>query len=470
MAEGFALDPTRQYAISLCETHWKRLKAEEGNEVNEKSRRRVETIALHGGQEPDPTTGARAVPIYQTTSYVFKSAEHAANLFDLKEFGNIYTRIMNPTTDVLEKRLAELHGGTGSLAVASGMAAITLAVLNITQAGQNIVSTSFLYGGTYTLFHYTLRKLGIETRFVDSTDPAAIEAAIDENTRLVYTESIGNPKNNVDDYPAIAEIAHKHGIPFIMDNTVAPPPLLNPFEFGVDIAVYSLTKIIGGHGTSIGGAIVDSGKFNWNNGNFPEITEPDPSYHGVSYWELFGLHDKAIVPGTAYIAKARLQLIRDLGPALSPFNSFQFLQGIETLPLRIRQQSANALKIAQWLEKNPAVSWVNYPGLPSHPDYEHAKRFLPEGQGALLGFGVKGGIEAGVKLINSVKLISHLANILDAKTLIIHPASTTHQQLTPEQRLASGVTDDFVRFSVGLESVDDIIADLDQALKASQEW
>jgi len=430
--------------------------------------KRIETIALHGGQVPDPATGARAVPIYQTTSYVFKSVEHAANLFGLKEFGNIYTRIMNPTTDVLEKRLAELHGGTGALAVSSGMAAITLAVLNITRAGQNMVSTSFLYGGTYTLFHYTLRKLGIEVRFVDSRDPANVEAAIDDDTRLVYTESIGNPKNNVDDYPAIAAIAHKHRIPLVMDNTVSPPPLFNPFEFGTDIAVYSLTKIIGGHGTSIGGAIVDSGRFDWSNGKFPEITEPDPSYHGVSYWDAFGSHDKAIAPGIAFVMKARLQLLRDLGPALSPFNSFLFLQGLETLPLRIRQQSANALEVARWLEKHPAVSWVNYPGLPSHPDHARAKRFLPEGQGAIIGFGVKGGIEAGVKLINSVKLVSHLANILDAKTLIIHPASTTHQQLTPEQRLSSGVTDDFVRLSVGLENVRDILADLEDALSASQ--
>lgn len=428
----------------------------------------IETIALHGGQEPDPTTGSRAVPIYQTTSYVFDSAEHAANLFGLKQFGNIYTRLMNPTTDVLEKRLAELHGGTGALAVASGMAAITLAILNIVQAGQNFVSTSFLYGGTYTLFHYTLRKLGIEARFVDSSDPANIEAAIDENTRLVYTESIGNPKNNVDDYPAIAEVAHKHGIPFIMDNTVAPPPLLNPFHHGVDIAVYSLTKIIGGHGTSIGGAIVESGNFNWANGKFPEITEPDPSYHGVKYWDSFGKHDKAILPGVAYVIKARLQLLRDMGPAVSPFNSFQFLQGLETLPLRIKQQSKNALEIARWLDSHSAVSWVNYPGLDSHPNNDRAKRFLPEGQGAIMGFGVKGGIEAGVKLINSVKLVSHLANILDAKTLIIHPASTTHQQLTSEERLSSGVTDDFVRLSVGLEDPKDVIADLDQALKASQ--
>ncbi|MCX8053419.1 MAG: O-acetylhomoserine aminocarboxypropyltransferase/cysteine synthase [Armatimonadetes bacterium] len=428
----------------------------------------VETIALHGGQTPDPATHARAVPIYQTTSYVFDSVEHAARLFSLKEFGNIYTRIMNPTTDVLEKRLAELDGGSAALAVSSGQAAITLAVLNITRAGQNIVSTSYLYGGTYNLFHYTLPRLGITVRFVDSSDPRAVEAAIDENTRLVYTESIGNPKNNVDDYPALAEAAHRHGIPLIVDNTVSPPPLLRPIEYGADIVVYSLTKFIGGHGTSIGGAIVDSGKFNWANGKFPEITEPDPSYHGVSYWEAFGLHDGAVVPGIAYIIKARVQLLRDIGPSLSPFNSFLFLQGLETLPLRIRQHSANALAVAQWLEKHPAVTWVNYPGLPSHPDHERAKLFLREGFGAIIGFGIKGGREAGIRLINSVKLLSHLANIGDAKSLIIHPASTTHQQLTPEEQLSTGVTDDFVRLSVGLETVDDIIADLDQALAASQ--
>ncbi|MDH7481601.1 MAG: O-acetylhomoserine aminocarboxypropyltransferase/cysteine synthase [Armatimonadota bacterium] len=429
----------------------------------------IETLSLHAGHKPDSETNSRAVPIYQTTSYVFNSAEHAAKLFSLEEFGNIYTRIMNPTTDVLEKRLAAMDGGTGALAVASGQSAITLAVLNITRAGQNIVSSKYLYGGTYTLFNYTLRKLGIEVRFVDSSDPANIEAAIDENTRLVYAESIANPKNNIDDFPAVAEIAHKHGIPYIVDNTVSPPPLLRPFDFGADIVVYSLTKFIGGHGTSIGGAIVESGKFNWDNGKFPEITEPDPSYHGVNYWESFGQHDRAKVPGIAYVFKARVQLLRDLGPALSPFNSFLFLQGLETLPLRIRQQSANALAVARWLESHPAVSWVNYPGLPSHPNHERAKRFLKEGFGAIIGFGIKGGMEAGIKLIDSVKLISHLANIGDSKSLIIHPASTTHQQLTPEERISSGVTDDFVRFSVGLESLSDILADLDQALRKSQE-
>jgi len=429
---------------------------------------RIETQALHAGHTPDQDTNSRAVPIYQTTSYVFNSAEHAANLFGLKEFGNIYTRLMNPTTDVLEKRLAAITGGTGGLALSSGMSAIALAILNITQAGQNIVSTSYLYGGTYTLFHYTLAKMGIEARFVDSSDPKNFEKAIDENTRLLYTESIGNPKNNVDDIPAIADIAHRHGIPLVLDNTVSPPPILKAIELGVDVVVYSLTKYIGGHGTSIGGAIVDSGKFNWNNGKFPELVEPDPSYHGVSYWQAFGLHDKAVVPGIAYIIKVRLQLLRDLGPCLSPFNSFLFLQGLETMPLRVREHSRNALAVAQWLEKHPAVSWVNYPGLPSHPSHENARRFLKEGFGGIIGFGIKGGREAGVKLINSVKLLSHLANIGDAKSLVVHPASTTHQQLTPEEQIASGVTDDFVRLSIGLENVEDIIADLDQALRASQ--
>ncbi len=428
----------------------------------------IETLALHAGQTADPTTKSRAVPIYQTAAYAFDSAEHAANLFGLKEFGNIYGRIMNPTTDVLEKRLAALDGGSGALAVASGQAAITFAILNITQAGQNIVSTSYLYGGTYNLFHYTFPKLGIKVKFVDSSNPAEIDAAIDENTRLVYTESIGNPKNNVDDFPAIAAIAHKHGIPFIVDNTVSPPPLLKLFDLGVDVIVYSLTKFIGGHGTSIGGAIVDSGKFNWNNGKFPELVEPDPSYHGVSYWAAFGLHDKAVVPGIAYILKARVQLLRDIGATLSPFNAFLFIQGLETLPLRIREHAKSALKVAQWLEKHPAVSWVNYPGLPSHPDYAKAQKFLTEGAGAIIGFGIKGGREAGVKLIDNVKLFSHLANIGDAKSLVIHPASTTHQQLTPEEQVSTGVTDDFVRLSIGLENIDDILADLDQALTASQ--
>lgn len=430
--------------------------------------RSLDTLALHAGQQPDPTTGARAVPIYQTTSYVFRSVEHAASLFALREFGNIYTRIMNPTTEVLEKRLAEMEGGSAALAVASGQAAIALAVLNITRAGQNIVSTSYLYGGTYNLFRHTLARLGIEVRFVDSSDPSNFARAIDENTRLLYTEAVGNPKNNVDDFEAIARVAHERGIPFVVDNTVTTPYLFRPFEHGADVVVHSLTKFVGGHGTCIGGAIVESGKFDWNNGRFPELTEPDPSYHGLSYWEAFGNHERALAPGTAYIVKARVQLLRDLGPALSPFNAFLILQGLETLPLRMRRHCENAQKVAEFLASHPAVSWVNYPGLPSHPDYQRAKRYLPRGSGAIVGFGVKGGYEAAVKLIGAVKLFSHLANIGDAKSLIIHPASTTHQQLTPEERLAAGVTDDYIRLSVGLEDIDDIIADLDQALAASQ--
>ncbi|HEY3412388.1 MAG TPA: O-acetylhomoserine aminocarboxypropyltransferase/cysteine synthase [Armatimonadota bacterium] len=428
----------------------------------------VETLALHAGQVVDPATNARAVPIYQTASYVFDSSQHAADLFGLRAFGNIYSRIMNPTTDVLEKRLAALDGGTGALALSSGQAAITLAVLNITSAGQNIVSGSNIYGGTYNLFHYTLARLGIDVRFVDSSDPANFEKAIDENTRLLYTESLGNPANNVDDFPAISEIAHKHGIPLVVDNTVAPPPILRLKELGADIIVYSLTKYIGGHGTSIGGAIVDLGAFPWDNGKFPEITEPDPSYHGVSYWAAFGNHDKAVVPGIAYILKTRVQLLRDIGPTLAPQNAFYFLQGLETLPLRIRQHCANALKVAEWLEKHPSVAWVNYPGLASHRDHARATQFLKDGFGGIIGFGIKGGSEAGAKLIDNVKLFSHLANIGDAKSLIIHPASTTHQQLTPEEQKNSGVSADYVRLSVGLENVDDIIADLDQALAASQ--
>lgn len=429
---------------------------------------RPATVALHGGQQPDPATNARAVPVYQTTSYVFNSAEHAASLFALKEFGNIYTRIMNPTTDVLEKRLAELDGGVGALALASGQAAITLTVLNIARSGHNIVSTSYLYGGTYNLFHYTLPRLGIEVRFVDSSDPANLEAAIDAKTRLVYTESIGNPKNNVDDFQAIADISHRHGLPLVVDNTVSPY-IFRPFDHGADIIVYSLTKFIGGHGTSIGGAIVDSGRFDWANGNFPEFTNPDPSYHGLVFWEPFGLHDKAIVRGAAFIIKARVQLLRDLGPCLSPFNSFLFLQGLETLPLRMEKHCENALRVAEWLAGQTDVCWVNYPLLSNHQDFERARRYLPNGAGAIVGFGIRGGLEAGKKLINSVKLFSHLANIGDAKSLIIHPASTTHQQLTSEERLSTGVTDDFIRLSVGTEDIRDILADLEQAIRASQQ-
>ncbi len=429
-----------------------------------------ETTVLHAGYEPEGQARARAVPIYQTASFVFDSVEHAANLFALKEFGNIYSRIMNPTNDVLEKRLAELHGGSGALSLASGQAAITTAVLNIASCGQNIVASSYLYGGTYNLFRYTLPRFGITVRFVDTSDPAAVQEAIDQNTRLLYSESIGNPKNNVDDYQALADVAHQNGIPYLVDNTVSPPPLLNPFEHGADILVYSLTKYIGGHGTSIGGAIVDGGKFDWANGKFPELVEPDPSYGGISYWQAFGLHEKALLPGAAYIIKARVQLLRDLGPALSPFNAFLFLQGLETLPLRIRAHSSNARAVALWLKEHPFVTWVNYPGLPDHPDHDRAARYLPEGCGAMIGFGIKGGRPAAVKLINSVKLLSHLANIGDARSLIIHPASTTHQQLSRQEQLSSGVSEDYIRLSVGLEHFQDIISDLEQALQASQAY
>ncbi|KIE42773.1 O-acetylhomoserine aminocarboxypropyltransferase/cysteine synthase family protein [Geobacter anodireducens] len=419
-----------------------------------------DTLALHAGQELDPATLSRAVPIYQTSSYAFRSSDHAANLFGLREFGNIYTRIMNPTCDVLEKRLAELDGGVGALALASGQAAITYAVLNIAGAGQNIVSTSYLYGGTYNLFHYTLPRLGISVRFVDTSDPENVRRAIDENTRLVYTESVGNPKNNVDDFEVIARIAHGAGIPFAVDNTVTTPYLFKPFDHGADIAVYSLTKFIGGHGTSIGGAVVDSGRFPWNNGRFPEFTDPDPSYHGLRYWEALG--------NLSYILKMRITLLRDMGACLAPFNAFLFLQGLETLPVRMARHVENARRVAEWLERHPLVTWVNYPGLPSHRDHGNAGKYLPKGAGAIIGFGVKGGLDAGKKFIDSVKLLSHLANIGDAKSLVIHPASTTHEQLTDEERLSAGVTPDFIRLSVGIEDVADIIADIDQALHASQ--
>ena len=421
---------------------------------------RLGTKALHAGQEADPTTNSRAVPIYQTSSYVFDSSEHAANLFSLAEMGNIYTRIMNPTTDVLEKRLAELDGGVGALAMASGTAAINLAILNLAKAGDNIVSAQFLYGGTYNMFNYTLKRMGINVKFVDSSNPANVAHAIDENTKAVFAETIGNPKNNVDDFEMIARIAHDNGLPFIVDNTVATPYLFKPFEHGADIVCYSLTKFIGGHGTSIGGAVVDSGKFDWSSGRFDEFTTPDPSYHGLIYHEVLG--------EMAYILKMRLTLLRDLGPCLSPFNAFQFLQGLETLHVRMPRHCENALKVAQFLEGHPSVEWVNYPGLESHPDYERAQRYLPAGQGAILGFGIKGGREAGAKFIDSVKLCSHLANIGDAKSLVIHPASTTHQQLSDEEQTAAGVSPDYIRVSVGIEDIQDITEDLDQALKISQ--
>ena len=422
----------------------------------------IHTLSLHAGQQPDPTTGSRAVPIYQTSSYVFKSSEHAANLFALKEFGNIYTRLMNPTTDVFEKRVAALEGGTGALAVASGQTAITYALLAITRLGDEIVAGNNLYGGTYQLFHHTFPKLGRTVKFVDSRDPAAFRKAITAKTRALYVETVGNPKLDVPDFEAVAQIAHQNGIPLVVDNTVGVG-LVRPFDHGADIVVASATKYIGGHGTSVGGVIVDSGKFQWNNGKFPEFTEPDPSYHGLKYWDALGN-----VPGmgnVAFILKIRVTLLRDIGAALSPFNAHEFLIGLETLPLRQKRHSENALAVARWLQKHPLVSWVSYPGLEGDPSYANATKYLKKGFGGLVGFGIKGGKAAGRKFIDSVQLLSHLANIGDAKSLVIHPASTTHQQLTAEEQASTGVTEDYVRLSVGLEDVEDIQADIDQALK-----
>lgn len=422
----------------------------------------LSTLAVHAGQElPDPATGSRAVPIYQTASYVFKSAEHAANLFALKELGNIYTRLMNPTSDVFEKRIAAIEGGTGALAVASGQAAISLALLSITRVGEEIVSGNNLYGGTYELFHYTFPKLGRKVIFVDSTKPEEFKKAITPKTRAIYAETIGNPKLDVPDFEKIAKIAHDEGIAFVVDNTVGVG-IVRPIDYGADIIVDSATKFINGHGNSIGGIIVDSGKFDWSNGKYPEFTEPDPSYHGLKFWEAFGNF-----PGlgnVAFVFKARVELLRDLGPTISPFNSFLFLQGVETLALRQERHSENALKVARFLKGHPAVAWVNYPGLEEHPSHALAKKYLKGKYNAILGFGIKGGLPAAKKFIESVKLLSHLANIGDSKSLVIHPASTTHQQLTVEEQAATGVTPDFIRVSVGIEDVEDIIADLDQAL------
>ncbi len=420
---------------------------------------RPETLAVHGGQEPDPTTGARAVPIYQTTSYQFKDTAHAASLFSLAEFGNIYTRLMNPTTDILEKRVAALDGGVGALAVASGQSAITISLLNIARAGDEIVSADNLYGGTYNLFRHTFPRLGITVKFVKSNDLTAIKKAIGPKTRAVYAESIGNPKMDVADLEGIAATAHDARIPFVLDNTVSPY-LLRPIDYGVDIVVYSATKFIGGHGTSVGGIIVDSGKFDWTRGNFPLITDPDPSYHGMPFVEAL-----APIGNIAYIVKARVTLLRDLGPALSPFNAFLFLLGLETLHLRMPQHSQNALAVARHLESHPGVAWVNYPGLDSSPEIARAVKYLPKGAGAILTFGIKGGKEAGRAFIESLRLVSHLANIGDAKTLAIHPASTTHQQLSEEEQRATGVTPDLIRLSIGIEHIDDIIGDIEQALK-----
>ncbi|OGS49258.1 MAG: O-acetylhomoserine aminocarboxypropyltransferase [Euryarchaeota archaeon RBG_16_68_13] len=427
--------------------------------------RRLETSAIHAGQEtPDPATGARAVPVYQTTSYVFKGTTHAANLFALREFGNIYTRIMNPTNDVFERRVAAIEGGAGALGVSSGQAAETLALLAITRIGDEIVSANNLYGGTYQLFHYTFPKLGRKVIFVDSTKPEEFEDAITERTRAIYSETVGNPKLDVPDFERIAAIAHEAEIPYVVDNTVGIG-LVRPIDHGADILATSATKFIGGHGTSIGGVIVDSGKFDWSRGKFPEFTEPDPSYHGLKYWDTFG--DFPGLGNVAFIVKVRVQLQRDLGAALSPFNSFLFLQGLETLPLRMKKHSENALSVAEFLQEHPLVNWVNYPGLPDHPSHGLAVKYLKGHYGAILGFGIKGGLEAGKRFIESVKLLSHLANIGDTKSLVIHPASTTHSQLTREEQEETGVTEDFIRISVGLEDVEDIKEDIDQALRTA---
>ncbi|HEU5012686.1 MAG TPA: O-acetylhomoserine aminocarboxypropyltransferase/cysteine synthase family protein [Roseiflexaceae bacterium] len=415
-----------------------------------------ETLALHAGQQADPTTGALAVPIYATTSFQFKDTEHAARLFGLQEFGNIYTRIMNPTTDVLEQRIAALEGGVGALALASGQAASTSAILNLAGTGDNIISSSDLYGGTYNLFRHTLPKLGITTRFVDGRDFDGFRNAIDDRTKAFFLELVGNPRLDVLNLEKIAAIAHEQGVPVIVDSTTATPALCRPFEWGADIIVHSGTKYIGGHGTVIAGLLVDSGKFDWTSGRFPEFTEPDPSYHGMVYTQAFG--------NLAFIIKARVQGLRDIGAALSPFNSFLLLQGLETLPLRMERHSQNALAVARHLKEHNKVAWVNYPGLPDSPSYELAQKYLPKGQSGLVGFGIKGGRAAGKTFIESLQLFAHLANIGDAKSLAIHPATTTHSQLTVEEQGLSGVTDDYVRLSIGIETLDDIIADLDQAL------
>ncbi len=427
---------------------------------------RFETLALHAGQSADPTTKARAVPIYQTTSYVFDDSAHAARLFALQEFGNIYTRIMNPTTDVFERRVAALEGGTGALATASGQAAELLALTTIAEAGDEIVSSSSLYGGTYNLFHYTFPKLGIEVKFVDPADPSNFEKAITPKTKAIYGETLGNPKLDTFPFEEVSAIARKHGLPLVIDNTVPSPFLANPLKLGANVVVHSATKFIGGHGTSIGGIIVDGGNFDWGNGKFPNFTEPDPSYHGLKFWETFG--DFPGLGNVAFILKARVQGLRDLGVSVSPFNSFLFLQGLETLPLRMERHSTNAQKVAEFLAGHPHVAWVNYPGLPTHADHARAKAVFHRGLfGAIIGFGIRGGYDAAVRFIDRLELFSHLANIGDAKSLVIHPASTTHQQLTPEEQLSAGVTPDFIRLSVGLESIDDILEDLDQALRHS---
>ncbi|MGG3643618.1 homocysteine synthase [Bacillus gobiensis] len=430
--------------------------------MSEERRLRSETKSIHAGQQLDPATLSRAVPIYQTTSFGFRDSEHAASLFDLSEEGYVYTRIINPTTDVFEQRIASLEGGVGALGVASGQAATTYSILNIASSGDEIVSSNSLYGGTYNLFSSTLPKFGIHVKFVDPVDPENFKKAITSKTKAIYAESVGNPKGDILDIQSVADIAHENGIPLIVDNTLPSPHLLRPIDFGADIVVHSATKFIGGHGTAIGGVIVDSGKFDWAaSGKFPDLTEPDPSYHGIVYTEAAG--------EAAYITKARVQLLRDIGAALSPFNSFLLLQGLETLHLRLERHSENALKTAEFLESHELVEWVSYAGLSSHPSYSLAQKYLPKGQGAILTFGIKGGVEAAKKLIDSVQLFSHLANIGDSKSLIIHPASTTHQQLSEQEQLLSGITPELIRLSVGTEAIEDILEDLDTALKASQQ-
>ncbi len=433
----------------------------------DKQTHQFETLALHAGHEPDPSTGSRAVPIFQTTSYVFRNSDHAAALFALEELGNIYTRIMNPTTDVLEQRIAALEGGTGALAHASGQAAITNAILNIAGQGDNLVSSAQLYGGTYTLFKYTLPKLGIEVRFADAEDPSTFEPLIDDNTKAIYGDTVGNPRLNIFPFEEVSEVASRHKLPLIIDNTVASPAICRPLEHGANVVINSLTKFIGGHGTSIGGIVVDGGNFDWGSGRFPGFTEEDESYHGLVHWDTF----KAFAPmggaNIAYIMKMRLQWLRDTGNCAAPFNSFLHLQGAETLHLRMERHCQNAMQVAEFLDGHPAVSWVNYPGLPESPHLEASHKYFAAGMhGALVGFGLKGGLEAGRRFIDRLELFSHLANIGDAKSLAIHPASTTHQQLNEEQQMATGVTPDFVRLSVGIEAIDDLLADLDQALKA----
>lgn len=421
-----------------------------------------DTLQVHAGQKPDPTTGSRAVPIYQTTSYVFEDVVHAADLFALKDPGNVYTRIMNPTTDVFEQRIATLEGGIGALAVASGSAAVNYSVLNIAGTGDEIVSANTLYGGTYNLFALTLPRFGIKTTFVEPDEPENFRRAITEKTKALYVETIGNPRINITDIGAIAKIAHENGIPLIVDNTFGTPYLIRPIEFGADIVVHSATKFIGGHGTSIGGVLIDSGNFNWaENGKFSSLTEPDPSYNGIRYTEEFGK--------MAYITRARVQLLRDTGASISPFNSFMFLQGLETLSLRVERHVSNAKKIAEFLNNNSNVAWVNYPSLEGNKYYELAQKYLPKGAGSIFTFGIKGGVEAGKKFIEGLKIFSLLANVADAKSLVIHPASTTHAQLSEEQQKNAGVTPDMIRLSIGIEDVEDLIYDLKQALEKAVE-